>query len=226
MSQKARSQIGGKWSSGESLEEQVSSVEMLEEIFSFDNNYEYSESDKDGSRFNTAVVRGFWMEKSNSRSYKWEFVVNMELRKQSEEDEIVAIQFPFNEEAGNIINRKWELKEFLKIFGVDDESISEMIGRKCLYKDLRDKNEKDLDEGLRFFNSRRTQWYYDSQLVSMGLMLFSVASFIPLGAINEDLMLISLATLTVGLGIAGVGSFRRRLDTNGFSVVKNYRIRD
>lgn len=225
--QESRSQVGGKWSSGDSLDEQVESAEFVGEFLDFENGYDYDESDIGDSRLNTAVVRGFWVESFESGSYDWEFVVNMELRGQSKE--MVKLYFPFNEEkvTNGFIDRNRELVEFLKIFGVDSDNLQSIIGRKCLYEDLRSEDENnDLDFGLSFYNSRRTYWSFSSQKVSLAIMATCTLSVLPLGlmGMNGLLMLSLIVGLVFGLGMAGVDVIYRHFDSHGMTSVKNYLI--
>lgn len=222
MSSQLDSQIGGKWSAGESVEEQAETVRVLQDHLEFDNNYQYSEEDKKNSRFNQAVVRGFWLEESSARGYDWDFVANMELMKENSQNEIVPIRFAYNEDDGGFIDRKLRVQEFFKIFGVDDQSLSKIIGRKCLYKDHRDEDASDLDKGLTLINSRKTQWTMDSQWVAVGLMLGGVASLLFLGNVSQDLIILSFSLAALGIITGFAGPLRERFDSNAILTVKNY----
>lgn len=224
--QEPQSQVGGKWSSGDSLDEQVESAEFVGEFLDFENSYNYDESDIGDSKLNTAVVRGFWIEESESASYDWSFVANMELRGQDRE--MVTLYFPFDEKPTNtFINRNVALQEFLKIFGVDSGNVESIIGRKCLYQDLRTEDDNnDLDFGLSFYNSRRTYWSFISQKLSLVVMITCTLTVLPLGLIGMNGLLVwsLIISLVLGVGMAGVDIVYRRFDSHGMYSVKNYLI--
>lgn len=226
MSLEPDSQIGGKWSAGDSVEEQAETVRILQDHLEFDNNYQYSEEDKENSRFNQAVVRGFWLEESSAGGYDWDFVANMELMKDNAQNELVPIRFAYNEDDGGFIDRKLRVEEFFKLFGVDDRSLSKIIGRKCLYKDHRDEDASDLDEGLTLFNSRKTQWTMDSQWVAAGLMLGGVGSLLFFENVSPNLAALGIILALIGTIIGFAGPLRDRFDSNAILTVKNYMMMD
>jgi hypothetical protein len=209
----------GKWASSDDMDEQIETLNILEEYITFSNKYNYTEDYKEYSGLNTARVNGFWLEESDLNQFEFEFVVYMSL-----EDDEVELRFPIEKEKSGFIDRNWILEEFLKIFGVTSDNIEDILGRKVLYEDHRGEENGDLDFGLTFYNSRKTKLSRDSQKLSIIVMLIGTVSMILFGLISEVLMLISLGLLAFGIGIASIDVIRRRKDRHGVVSIKNYLI--
>jgi hypothetical protein len=209
----------GKWASSDDMDEQIETLNILQEYITFDNKYNYTEDDKEDSRLNTARANGFWLEESDLDSFEFEFVVYMSL-----EDDEVELRFPIEKEKSGFIDRNWILEEFLKMFGVTSDNIEDILGRKVLYEDHRGEETGDLDFGLTFYNSRKTKMSRDSQKLSMIILIIGIVSIIPAGLISEMLMFASLGLAVFGLVIAPIDVVRRRMDRHGLISIKNYLI--
>lgn len=219
--QEYRAQVGGKWSSGDSLDEQVESAELVSEFLDFDSDYNYTDNNIESSEQSTAVVRGFWVEESQSGSYDWRFAVNMELR--GENTEIVTVKFPFKK---NETERNWELKQFLKVFGVDSRNIESILGRKCLYEDLRTEEFENngLSIGLHFYNTSRT--YLSGLQKTLTIMIGGSFGISLLQFMNMGSMLVGSLALLFALSgcVVSIDPIYRKSNSHYMISVKNYAI--
>lgn len=219
--QEYRTQVGGKWSSGDSLDEQVESAELVSEFLDFDSDYNYTDNNIESSEQSTAVVRGFWVEESQSSSYDWRFAVNMELR--GENTEMVTVKFAFKK---NEPEQNWELKQFLKVFGVDSHNIESILGRKCLYEDLRTEEFENngLSIGLHFYNTSRT--YLSGLQKILTIMIGGSFGISLLQFMNMGSMLVGSLALLFALsgGVVSIDPYYRKFNSHHMISVKNYAI--
>lgn len=216
-----RPNTSGKWAADDKMDEQLEALNILDDYIEFDNNYTYTEDDKMGSNRQIAQVYGFWLEDSDFKRYELVFVVYMELA----ESETVELQFPIEKENKGFINRNWELVEFLKMFGVTSDNIEDIIGRKVIYEDHRDKNTDSQEFGLTFYNSKKTERVRKSQKLSVALIIICTVSIIPAGFIGVSGLIAALGLLGLGVGVGGIDIVRRRLDRHGVISIKNYLIK-
>lgn len=162
------------------------------------------------------------MEESSSNLYDYDFVVSLEL----ETNQVVSITFPVRiERTSGIIDRNHYLEEFFQMLGIQNEhEIDNITGRKCVYRDLREKNDDRHKNGLVLMNSKNTRRVRTTAFISWISIGISTVAMLILTVLQSRLgLLLSfggliLSTVVNGLCFLYLTKYSHSLEISNHSI--------